>query len=276
MFSAGICLACQRKSEPEVSAKLTFDTPVAKPIHPLVSEVSGIADSKINPGFLWAQEDNGNPPNLILLSHEGNVVKKIPIKNATNNDWEDMALVGDQLYIADIGDNKLDRNEYMIYQFKEPSSSVNAIDNYKKIRFKYPDGCHDAEAWRVDPAKKDIYIITKRDVPSKIYKLSYPQSFNAVNTAIAVGSLPYTGVVSAAISYDAKYIMIKTYLGLRVYQSKEPVDIPATLATTFTDLYYHIEPQGEAVTFAADNSGFYTLSEKGLSNAVNLYFYRKK
>jgi uncharacterized protein YjiK len=269
-------LRTERYLRPERNRNRNFDTPVIKPVYPLLAEVSGIADSKKNPGFLWAQEDSGNPPNLVLLSHEGTVKATIPLLGASNIDWEDMALAGDQLYIADIGDNQLKRDECVIYQFTEPSSSDNAIETYKTIRFKYPDGAHDAEAFLVDPATKDIFIITKADKPSKIFKLSYPQSFTQLNTAANVGSLTFSGVVSAALSADAKNIIVKTYLGLRLYRRKGTEDIPTTLAGTFTNLGYQVEPQGEAVTFAADNSEFYTLSEKGFSNAVNLYFYRKK
>lgn len=242
----------------------------------MISEISGIADSKANPGFLWAHEDRDNPPSLILISHDGNVTKTIPLKGATNRDWEDIALAGDQLYIADIGDNNLAYQEYFIYQFTEPASSVNTIEIIKTISFKYPDGSHDAEALLVDPVKKDIYIITKRDNPSRIFKLSYPQSFTGLNTAEDVGVLSNSGVVSAARSVDGKNIIVKTYTGLRLYQRKGDDDIPTTLAGTSTNLDYQIEPQGEAVAFAADNSGYFTLSEKGLSNIVNLYFYPKK
>lgn len=242
----------------------------------MVSEISGIADSKSNSGFLWAHEDADSPPNLILISHEGYVTKTIPLKGATNRDWEDIALAGDQLYIADIGDNILAYQEYFIYQFTEPPSSVNTIESFKTIRFKYPDGSHDAEALLVDPVKKDIYIITKRDNPSRVFKLAYPQSFTALNTAVDVGALPNSGVVSATCSVDGKNMIVKTYTGLRLYQRKGNDDIPTTLAGNFINLDYQLEPQGEAVAFAADNSGYFTLSEKGLSNVVNLYFYPKK
>lgn len=276
LLSISICLACQKNSDPKASETWAFDPPVIKPVKPMVAEVSGIADSKSNQGFLWAHEDSGNPPNLILISHEGYVTKTIPLKGATNRDWEDMALAGDQLYIADIGDNNLVFKEYFIYQFTEPVSSVNTIENFKTITFKYPDGSHDAEALLVDPVKKDIYIITKKDNPSRIFKLSYPQSFTGLNTAEDVGGLSNSGIVSAAHSADGKNMMVKTYTGLRLYQRKGTDDIPTTLAGNFTNLDYQLEPQGEAVAFAADNSGFFTLSEKGLSNIVNLYFYPKK
>jgi hypothetical protein len=255
---------------------LIFEAPVAQPVQPLINEISGIVDSRLNPGFLWAHEDSGNPPNLILLSNRGNVAKRIPIKNAINRDWEDMAIAGDQFYIGDIGDNNQIHSEYVIYQFTEPASSIDSIKNYKTIRFGYADGAHDAEAFIVDPGTRDIYLITKRDNPSRVYKLSYPQSFDAVNTAVYVGALTFPGVVSATLSADAKDIIIKTYTGLHYYQRLGTEELSETLSGSFTELEYKLEPQGEAVAFASDNSGFYTLSEKGLSNVVNLYFYRKK
>jgi hypothetical protein len=272
-----VCHSFQENvSEPKIDT-LAFEPPVIMPVVPLFKEISGIIVSKANPGYLWALEDSGNPPELLLLTQNGMVSKKLRLKDATNRDWEDMAIAGNQLYVGDIGDNALKFSDYTIYQFTEPASSVTIINDYKTIRFKYPDGAHDAEAFLVDPVKKDIYIITKRDKPSRIYKLAYPQSYASMNTASYVGSLPYSGVVSASISSDAKSIIIKTYVGLRLYQEKKGnVDLTTVLAGSSINLPYRMEPQGEAVTFASDGSGYYTLSEKGFSKNVNLYFYRKK
>ena len=57
-----------------------------------IKEASGIADSKMSPGFLWVEVDSGNPPRLYLLSHDALTEKKVYIKGATNRDWEDIAL----------------------------------------------------------------------------------------------------------------------------------------------------------------------------------------
>src|SRR5690349_18512792 len=68
---------------------LPFDSiPVSRTIVPLVGEISGIADSKINPGYIWGEEDSGNPPQLRLISHDGSLAKNIYIKNVSNRDWE--------------------------------------------------------------------------------------------------------------------------------------------------------------------------------------------
>ncbi|MDB5012252.1 MAG: putative lipoprotein, partial [Daejeonella sp.] len=180
------------------------------------------------------------------------------------------------IYIADIGDNKLAYNGYIIYSFPEPVATASTVKTFNTIKFTYSDGKHDAEAFLVDPKTKDILIITKNDPQSGIYKLSYPYSFTNSNRAALVGKLDYSGVVSAALSPDRKEIIIKTYTDLRLYSCTEKQSIEEALSYKSKSLPYVLEPQGEAVTFANDNSGFYTLSEKGLSTSVNLYWYKRK
>ena len=255
----------------------TFDSvPIIKKINFPIHETSGIADSKLNPGFLWAQEDSDTPTQLYLINHNGNLAKKIYIKNVVNRDWEDMSLVGDEIYIGEIGDNNLVYPVYSFYKFSEPLISVDTVYDASNIQFVYPDGSHDAEAFLVDPATKDIYIITKRDQPSKIYKLAYPYKTTGINSATFVGNLDYTGVVGAAISPNGKEILVKTYTTLFYYSRKNNEDISETLKKEYSKIGYIMEPQGEAVAFANNNSGFFTLSEKGFSNAVSLYFYPRK
>jgi hypothetical protein len=268
--------ACH-KNKSAVNNQTAFDSlPVLKPVVPLIEEASGIADSKLNPGYLWVEQDSGNPPELYLLGHDGKVLKKIFIEDAVNRDWEDMAISGDNLYVADIGDNNRSYADYSVYYFPEPSSAIDTIKNAIKISFQYPDGAHDAEAFLVDGNTKDIFIITKQDNPSKIYKIAYPYKTGSVNTASLVGNLSYGGVVSAAISGDGKEILIKTYFGINYYSRNTGQTIVQALQTAPKSLSYAIEPQGEAICFNKDNTGFYTLSEKGMGSTVNLYFYSKK
>ena len=252
-----------------------FDSiPVVKPLKPSINEISGIAASHTAPQHLWGHEDSGNPPQLFLINTDGTVVKKLYLKGTVNRDWEDMTRAGGDLYIGDIGDNNRSFSKYAIYKFAEPTPNQDTVYSFEKIWYQYPDGAHDAEALLVDPATKDIFIITKRDKPSLIYKIAFPYSSTELNTAVRIGQLTYNGVVSAALSPDAKQIIVKTYNTLRYYDVSNRT-IEAALQTTPVALPYTKEPQGEAVTFAVDNSGFFTLSEKRFSGTVNLYFYRR-
>jgi len=275
LFFSLLLLACNKGNS--ANSQASFESaPVSKPLVPIINETSGIADSKKNPGNLWAHEDSGNPPQLYLVGHDGKTKMTIYIKGSANRDWEDMVLSGNDLYIADIGDNNKIYPEYNIYQFPEPASSVDTISDFTTMRFVYADGPRDAEAFLVDPTTKDIFIVTKSDNPAKIYKIAYPFSTSSLNTATAVGTLSYGSVVSAALSPDRKEIIVKTYVGLNYYTVRDNESIDAALKRSSITIPYQFEPQGEAVSFAADNSGYFTLSEKAMASAVTLRFYKRK
>jgi hypothetical protein len=267
--------SCQKTSA-AVEIALFDSVPVVKPVLPMINEISGIADSKLNAGYLWGEQDSGNPPAISLIDHNGEVFKNVFIKGAVNRDWEDMALAGTDLYIADIGDNNQVYPDYTIYTFPEPAKSTDTVSNFQSIRFQYEDGSHDAEAFIVDPGSKDIFLFTKRDNNSRVFKLSYPYSYTTINVAKQVTTLPYGGVVSACLSADGKELLVKTYPAILHYAIATQQSIVQALGKAYTTIPYKMEPLGEAVTFAVDNKGYYTLSEKGFSNSVNLYYYKRK
>ncbi len=191
-----------------------------------ITEASGIAQSKSNPGYLWVEQDSGNPPAIYLLSHDGFVKDSVRIVGPSNRDWEDMALAAgpvpgkNYIYIAELGDNNAVYPTYSFYRFEEPLPDQDEVTAVDTIKFTYPDESHDAEAFLVDNNTKDIYIITKRDAKSKVYRLAYPQSTTENNEAVFVADLDYTGVVSAAISPDGKEIIIKNYTTLFLLYKK--------------------------------------------------------
>lgn len=278
LFLAGI-LACKKnKLQP-----LPFqETPLLYPVTAgVIDEASGMADSYANPGFLWVIQDSQQPTALYLLNHNGQHGKKIFIKNVTNRDWEELAISGgpnsqkNYVYIAETGDNNHAYTDYAFYRFEEPLAAIDTISQVDKIVFKYPDGSHDAEAFFVDAATKDIYIITKRDAYSTVYKLSYPQSLTSTNTASYVMSLPYTGVVAASYSGATKELLVKTYGKIYYYQQAGNQSIVEAMKTSYIGLPYVQEPQGEAISFSNDGGGFYTLSEKAFAPSVSLSYYKR-
>ncbi len=268
---SALLAACKKN----VTAQGFESLPVKKTIANAPNEVSGIADSKINPGSVWAHEDSGNPPELILVSHEGVVQKKIPIKNIGNRDWEEMILWNNEIYIGEIGDNNLTATDYFFYKFSEPALATDTVRNITTIRFRYSDGPHNAEAFLIDPATNDLLIITKNGPAAQVYKIAFPFS-TGINTAGLATTLPYTGVVAAALSPDNKEIIIKTYTTLFYYPHSATNTIAQSLQGSYTSPGYQPEPQGEAICFAQKNNGFFTLSEKAFLPEVYLYFYKRK
>lgn len=246
----------------------------------IIDEASGLADSHANPGFLWVNEDSQRPTDIHLLEHNGQYKKKVFIKNVTNRDWEEIALADGPvagkkyLYIAETGDNDHVYTEYSFYRFEEPVASVDTVFQTDVIRFKYADGSHDSEAFFVDPSTKDIYLITKREAKSRVYKLAYPQSASSVNTASFVAELPYNMVTAASYSSQGE-LLIKNYSEVYYYKRGVGLSVPDMLNPGIIKLTYAPEPQGEAIAFADDNSGFFTLSEKSFAPKVSLIFYKR-
>ena len=263
---------CKKDGPPGQPVPLFDSIPVVKPLIPSIAEISGIADSKINPGYIWGEEDSGNPPRLFLVGHGGQVAKSVYLKGIVNRDWEELALSNGDIYLAETGDNNQVYGSYKFYLFTEPSYSTDTVYQIETISFSYPDGSHDSEAFLVDPVNKDIYIITKRDNPSRVYKLAYPYTSGVASYE---GNLDYTAVVGATISGDGKEIIVKTYGALRYYSRSSGQSITDALKASFTLLPYQPEPQGEAVCFAADGSGYYTLSEQLGGTGTRLYFYKR-
>jgi hypothetical protein len=248
----------------------------------ILKEASGIVDSRTIPGYLWVEEDGGNPPQIYLLKHDGTYTDSVMIIGATNRDWEDITIGPgptdgkSYIYIADIGDNNASYADASIYRFAEPAAGVHAVSDYEKITFTYPDGAHDAEALLVDDQTKAIYIITKRETEGRIYKLAYPQSTSTIGVAEYVSSLTYTGVVSSSLGSDGKELIVKNYTDVYYYSRKNNEPLSATLARTPAKLGYQLEAQGEAIAFAADKSGFFTLSEEYMNIVPKLNFYKRK
>lgn len=245
-----------------------------------VTEASGIVDSYNHSGNCWIHEDSGNPPELIFLGHDGTVRKKVFIAGAVNRDWEDISIAPfsgtSHLYVGDFGDNLQLFNNYTIYRFPEPALQADTVREVQKIRFKYPDRAHDTEAMIVDPNTGDIYIITKRDIKSRVYIIPFPQNTDTLIGATYITELPYNQVVSASISPDGKEILIKTYSSLYYYKRNGSASMESVITGRFQKLPYTMEPQGEAVGFARDGGGFYTISEKSGTEPVKLYYYKRK
>jgi hypothetical protein len=253
-----------------------FDSvPTARPLLPMINEISGIADSRNLPGHLWGIEDSGNPTHLYLIAHNGEVRKTVYIKGVSNRDWEEMMLFEGNIFIAETGDNGLQYPDYSLYRFAEPLPGADTVFNVERIRFKYPSGSKDSEAFLIDPDTRDIHFITKNEDPSRIYTLRYPYSNNSIQTLVAGDLLDYGGVVAAAISPDGKDILVKTYTSIYRYPKNAGESVAQALQKQPSLIPYKLEPQGESISFNLNNSGFFTLSEKGFSSQVQLYFYKR-
>ncbi|MFD2522327.1 PE-PGRS family protein [Emticicia soli] len=251
----------------------------------IANEASGVCDSRSMPGNVWVQEDGDNPNRIYLFSHQGQYKGAVQMP-FPNRDWEDISIGPgpedgkNYIYLADIGDNlAVYNNTYFIYRFVEPQSLGLNVSAYDRISFQYPDGSRDAECILLDPATKDIYIVSKREFNVRLYRLPYPQSVTEMQTAQFIQNLPYQIITSGGISPDGKEIVIRNYEVLYYWYRKDGESIQQTLSRTRDKLLPYVrESQGEGFCFDKDGKGYFTNSETpdGQTTPSYLYYFAKK
>jgi hypothetical protein len=170
--------------------------------------------------------------------------------------------------MADTGDNSQVRTSIAVYRVADPSVSatqapVNVnLTGTATITLRYPDGAHDAETLIVDPGTKDIYIVTKRDARSRVYRAAYPQSTTTTTTLEYLGDLTWTGALSGDISPDGDEIIIKDFDEVFYYPRQAGSTLgTALIGQTPAKLPYTPQQLGEGLSFDGQGRGYFTNSE---------------
>jgi hypothetical protein len=230
------------------------------------TELSGLALSRRRPGVLWTHNDSGDGPRVLGLRADGSLVADVAIAGAQAEDWEDVAVRGDHLYVADIGDNDRERAEVVVYRLREPAPGQTTSAPAEALRLRYPGRPHDAETLLVDPRGGGLALVTK-DVSgeSGVYVAPRP-SATAVTTLRRAGTLHLGlgGLASAGdVSADGRVIAVRTYTGF-VAWARRPGDSlaramrrrPCAGRTSLAR-----EGQGETLALTAHGRAFLTVPE---------------
>jgi len=201
-------------------------------------EISGIVQSAYSDSVYWVHSDSDNGPRLFpvdsmlniyessrFFNHEG-----VWVNNATNVDWEDITRMGDDLILADFGNNGNDRRDLCLYFIKEPPVRAGLTNAYKTVYFKYPDQKafpdrkavnYDAEA--IFNFHGKIYILTKHrsDTYTRLYRLDTLR-LNEINTLTLIAEANLRGKVTGAeMSPDGKKLAVITYQSVWLFTLKD-------------------------------------------------------
>ncbi|MCH9695498.1 MAG: hypothetical protein K0U72_13380, partial [Gammaproteobacteria bacterium] len=141
-----------------------------------IREASGLARSQRQADLLWVINDNGSPEIIHAIDHRGTRLGEVDLKKSKNRDWEDLAsyYLDDAafLMVADIGDNDARRAKRTLYFLDEPQPEKKATAKRRwKTDYTYPDGPRDAESAAVDTENRQVLILSKRDLPPRLYSV---------------------------------------------------------------------------------------------------------
>ncbi len=286
LFAFGTLFHCSadRKSASATNSDLD-DVRAVLVSDPELDEISGIAASRKFSKIFWVHNDSGDKARIFAIDSSGQTVGQVLLKGVQAVDWEDIALGPgpqphtDYLYIGDIGDNRARRDFKVIYRLAEPDVQVLKskgrllIDRFAAIRFRLPDGARDAETLLCDPVSKDLFVISKRENRVHLYRLPFPQDTLQIGTAQFLEELPLTEITAGDIAPSGRHIILKNYLQIFYFPRGKGQSVAQALDRFPSFLPYKEEPQGEALCFAPDESGYYTISEAPNHRPAKLYFY---
>ena len=247
-------------------------------------EASGLVESIANPNHLWTLNDSGNPAEIFLIDQQANTKLICKLKKIDNRDFEDIAIgpgpdsTKNYIYAGDIGDNLEQYQIKLIYRFEEPVLGGDrkiVIADFDTLKITLPDGVRDTETLLVEPGSNDLYLISKLEDSVRVYKVPYPFK-KEVMTADRVAIIPYHKIVAGSISMDRKEILLKDYDYIYYWKNENQLPLDQLLKQKPELLTYDRERQGEAIAWARDGSGFYTLSEKVKGELGKLLFYKRQ
>jgi hypothetical protein len=238
-----------------------------------VSEASGISGGWLNPDVWWVHNDSGDSARLFAVGTDGADRGTFTIGGASAVDWEDLAIGPGPvagvpyLYVADIGDNAAARSNVQVYRFPEPTvtGADGSVADPDVLTFTYPGGARDAEALLVDPVTGDLFIVSKSySGNATVYRA--PAGLADGSTTVlqaganlALGNLQ--AVTGGEMSVGGDSILLRTYQG--VWSWTRTADQSVNQAMTAAPCAGQAVPegQGEAIGFAADSTGYVTVSE---------------
>lgn len=252
-----------------------FQPPVFKGqiLNRAIREASGLARSHRNNDHLWLINDSGDEPRLFLIQSDGQSLGEYTVEQTQNRDWEDLSSFElnkrAYLLIADVGDNRAKHETIKIHIVEEPKDlNQNRVIPEWTITATLEGGPTDIESVFVDSIEQNIYLLSKRRIPSELFVLPLKSNTQAVAKRVGtVANIPATSEpgndnnllfgsqpTSMDISPDHQQVVVLTYNNMYLYRRQPHLSWAQTLATVPDRVPTPSLLQAEAVTFSTQNT----------------------
>lgn len=262
----------------------------------VLREASGVARDPRYADVFWAHNDSGNPAELFAIDMRGRLLGVVPLADAPNRDFEDIAAgpCGGEscLYLADIGDNLAVYPSITIHRLPLPTfpdgerhgagtaaseaasepAALPPVRPEASWRLVYPGGARDAESLAVDGEAGQLILITKgREGVIELYTAELDRlraGSEAPDTLRRVGSLllpigQSTGqfVTGADLSPDGSRLAVRSYTTLYEFDWNGAEAFDTLAAPAHSPLIGALEAQGEGVAWDSTGQALVLVSE---------------
>ena len=258
----------------------TAQADISQP-HDALVEASGIVASVLHDDVFYAHNDAGDDARFFALDVSGAALGTYNLTNATALDWEDIArgpcadASKSCVYLADTGDNELERASYIVFRVEEPTALELGQNDVtaQALTFKYPDGPHNAEALLVHPDTARVYVVTKDADDTRLYAFPEALDTTAPMTLEFLGSVNVPGskaiITGGDIHPDGDAILLRTKETLFEYALAD-ISVESALTKAPCGLPIADEAQGEAIAWTRTGDGYVSMSE-GQGEGVHVF-----
>ena len=260
-----------------------------------LDEISGMVVSRRNARVIWVHNDSGDSARVFALRDDGAHLGSFALEGARAIDWEDMTIgpgrepETDGLYLADIGDNDLERPNVVVYRVTEPAvdpsmggydTTLTDVETFPLVYPEpQPDTARNAETLMLEPQSGDLFIVTKELSGARVYRARAPLSISGntleLVTVLGFGQPPLGAeplVTGGDVSASSE-VALRTLSSAYLWRAGAAPGISLALQSEPCPLPLAVEIQGETLAFAPDASGYYTISEGA---GASLYFYARQ
>ncbi|WP_246486683.1 esterase-like activity of phytase family protein [Kribbella qitaiheensis] len=226
-----------------------------------IDESSGLAKSQKYEDLWWTVNDSGDTARVFGINNTGKLKAVLSFK-APVKDVEAVAVDKDgTIYIADIGDNKADRDMIEVYTIPEPDKLADATSvKFHRFDFKYPDGAHDAETLLINPQSRQLFFVTKvAKGLGGIYAAPETASREGTNELTKIAEGP-AGVTDGTFMPDGQVVVLRSYVDVARVAWGEAPKVVGRAGTPLA--------QGESVAVASNEGNSILVGSEGKGSAV--------
>lgn len=229
---------------------------------PRITEASGMAISRDDDDLAYVVNDSDQAQELYAVEiSTGDVVGVTRVTGGTWVDTEALAIDDDgTLWIADTGDNLVQRTDAALYALPEPGRGDSTVEA-TRYPVAFDDGSEDAEALLVQPGTGAKFLVSKGFVAGDVYAL--PADLSTTRTSVARKVARAPGVVTdGSFLPDGSRALLRTYGDVREVDASDWSEIRRTEVAPLQ--------QSETLAVAADGGSVLIGSEGAASPLVRV------
>ena len=205
-----------------------------------------VVASRTRPDLFWLHNDSGGAPVLYAVGGDGRQRGRLTVPREAI-DWEDLGTAdcpggeGTCLWIADVGDNQLSREQAVVYAVREPSvDGDREAEQVWSFPIRYPGGSVNSEALAVSPRGDRFWLFEKVEGDeARVFEHPGPLRDGQVVTLEPILSLRAPGVAivggrlltGAALHPSGERVLLRTYTGSFEYRLSAPFGLARMIDT---------------------------------------------